>query len=237
MKKFILTITMLLTLGFSFQGVAAQTPDATPAAPMGEAMQAEGLVSAYDRTYTVDFEAMMSSPSADMASPAAATASPAAEMNTAPVMRVVSITGITFNSEDNARSYLEDMKSQIYEAQEAGEMPEGTEVKDLEDFDKDGFIATLSMEDIGVYSSIMAFVDGDQVFMIVSLDADVETATTVVNDVATYIVDTKVENDEVTFNADGTSTGGVFDRMPQAGSDLMGNLSIVTDAVLQEAGE
>lgn len=225
MKKLLLTLTMLLTLGFSLQGVAAQTPDAADA-PMGEAMQAEGLVSAYDRTYMVDFEAMMASPSADMA-----------EMDSAAMMRVVSITGMTFDSDDNAEAYIKDMKSQIDDAQESGEMPEGTEIKDLEDPDKDGFIATMSMEDLGVNSAILVFVDGDQVFMIVALDTDTESAAKLATDVATYVVDNDVENEEVTFNADGTSTGGVYDRMPEAGSDMMGDLTSVTDTAIQEAGE
>lgn len=193
---------------------------------MGEAMQAEGLVSAYDRTYMVDFEAMMASPSADLA-----------DMDSAAMMRVVSITGMTFDSDDHAEAYLKDMKSQIDDAQEAGEMPEGTEVKDLEDFDKDGFIATMSMEDLGVNSAILVFVDGDQVFMVVGIDADIESATTLVTDVAKYVADAEVKDDKVTLNEDGTSTGGVFDRMPEAGSDLVGDLTSVTDSVLQEAGE
>ena len=225
MKKMLLTLTLLLTLGFSLQGVAAQTP-ADTGAPMGEAMQAEGLVSAYDRTYMVDFEAMMASPSADLA-----------DMDSAAMMRVVSITGMTFDSDDHAEAYLKDMKSQIDDAQEAGEMPEGTEVKDLEDFDKDGFIATMSMEDLGVNSAILVFVDGDQVFMVVGIDADIESATTLVTDVAKYVADAEVKDDKVTLNEDGTSTGGVFDRMPEAGSDLVGDLTSVTDSVLQEAGE
>lgn len=225
MKKLLLTLTLLLTLGFSLQGVAAQTPE-DAGAPMGEAMQAEGLVSAYDRTYMVDFEAMMASPSADLA-----------DMDSAAMMRVVSITGMTFDSDDHAEAYLKDMKSQIDDAQEAGEMPEGTEVKDLEDFDKDGFIATMSMEDLGVNSAILVFVDGDQVFMVVGIDADIESATTLVTDVAKYVADAEVKDDKVTLNEDGTSTGGVFDRMPEAGSDLVGDLTSVTDSVLQEAGE
>lgn len=227
MKKLLLTLTMLLTLGFSLQGVAAQTPDSS-GAPMGEAMQAEGLESAYDRTYMVDFEALMASPSADMAA-----------MDSAAMMRVVSVTGMTFDSDDNAKAYVEGMKSQIEDAQEAGEMPEGTEIRELEDvdIDKDGIIATLSMEDMGVNSAIMVFVDGNQVFMIVAIDVDVESAEAKVTDIAKYVADADIENDEVTFNEDGTSTGGVFDRMPEAGSDLVGDLPSVTDTVLQEAGE
>lgn len=169
---------------------------------------------------------MMASPSADMA-----------EMDSAAMMRIVSITGMTFDSDDNAKAYVEDMKSQIDDAQESGEMPEGTEVKDLEDFDKDGFIATMSMEDLGVNSAILVFVDGDQVFMVVGIDADIESATTLVTDVAKYVADADVKDEEVSFNEDGTSTGGVFDRMPEAGSDLVGDLTSVTDSVLQEAGE
>jgi hypothetical protein len=129
------------------------------------------------------------------------------------------------------------MRSQIDEAQEAGEMPEGTELKDLEDFDKDGFIATLNMEDMDVYSAILVLVDGNQVFMIVAIDVDVESAEAKVTDIAKYVVDAEVENDEVTFSEDGTSTGGVFDRMPEAGHELVSDLPSVSDTELQKAGE
>lgn len=228
MKKLMLTLAVLFTLAFSIQGVAAQTDDSTPAAPMGELMQAEGLVSAYDRTYMVDFEALMASPSADMAS-----------MDTAAMMRVVSITGMTFDSDDNAKAYVDDVKSQLEDAEQAGELPEGTEVRELEDgdIDKDGIIATMSMEDLGVNTAIMVFVDGDQVFMIVAIDADVASAEAMVTGLATHIVGTEIQNDEVTFSDDGTSTGGVFDRMPEAGHELVSDLPSVSDTELQKAGE
>lgn len=225
MKKLILTLTMLLTLGFSLQGVAAQTPDAS-GAPMGEAMQAEGLVSAYDRTYTVDFEALMASPSADM--------------DTSAMMSAASITGMTFESEDSAKAYIDDAKSQIDEAMAGDQIPEGTEVEvteDLGDIDKDGIKASMTMPDMDVALGMIIFVDGDQVFMISVIDADLETATSLAENIAKYVADAEVKDDEVTFNEDGTSTGGVFDRMPEAGNDLLGDLTSVVDSVLQEAGE
>ena len=225
MKKLILTLTLLLSLGFSLQGVAAQTPDAsTPV--MGADMDIEGLESAYDRTYMVDFEAMMASPSADLD-----------EMDMSAMMRVVSVQGMTFDSDDNAKKYLDDMKSQIEEAQANGDEMADIEVSELESIDKDGLIITTYMEDLEMGTAAIIFVDGNQVFMIVAIDADLEASSALATDLATYVADAESETDDVNFSEDGTSTGGVFDRMPVAGDDLVSDLPTVTDTVLVEPGE
>ena len=222
MKKLLLTLTLLLSLGFSLQGAAAQTPDAsTPV--MGEQMDVEGLETVYDRTYMVDFETMMASPSADL--------------DSAAMMRVVSIQGMTFDSDDNAKKYLDDLKSQIDEAKESSDEMADIEVKELEDIDKDGFLITTFMEDLDMATSAIIFVDGNQVFMIVAIDADLESSTRLVTDVATFVADAESGSDDVTFSEDGTSTGGVYDRMPVAGDELVSDLPTVSDTVLFEAGE
>ncbi len=226
MKKLILTLTLLLSLGFSLPAVAAQTPVAEGTPVMGGEMDIEGMESVYDRTYMVDFEAMMASPSADLAS-----------MDTAAMMRMVSVQGVTFDTDENAEAYLADMKSQIEAAQESGDEMSDIEVQPLEGMDRDGLLITTFMDDLGIGSAAIIFVDGNQVFMIVAIDSELEPATTLATDVAMFVNEAETETDEVTFNEDGTSTGGVFDRMPAAGDDLVSDLPSVADTALLEAGD
>lgn len=224
MKKRLLSLTLLLSLGLSFSGVAAQV--GTQEAEVGMPADIEGLISAYDRTYTVDFEKMVASPSA--------------EMDTSAMMRMVSVQGMTFDTGDNAEKYLDEMTAQIEEAMndESVELGDVEISDDLGDLDKDGLLITTSMEDYDSAIAVLVFVDGDQLFQVTAMDSDLDTATTAVNDVAKSIVDAETETDDVTFNEDGTSTGGVYDRMPVAGDDTVADLPMVTDmALLEEGGE
>lgn len=214
MKKFLLTIAMLLTLGLSMQGVSAQ--EVAPAGEFGTE-DLEGLESAYSRNYAVDFEALMASPTADM--------------DVSAMMQNVSIMAYTFDSDDSADKFLDLSKTQLEEAaksEDAAELGE-VEIGELEDIDKDGFSASIAMEDVGVGMYIIVFTDGETVFMITSMNADVETAKATAVDTAKYVVDAEVKTDEVTFNEDGTSTGGVFDRMPAGGDDAVGGLQVESD--------
>lgn len=223
MKKILLTLTVLLTMAFSLQGVAAQGVQA----PTGtDPQEIEGLESYYDRTYTVDFESLM-------------TASPEAGLDMSSAMRAVSVSGMTFDSEDSAKNYVEDMKSQIDEAMSGDQVPEGTEVEvsdDLGDIDKDGIKVSMSMSELDMYMGLYLFVDGNTVFMISAVDADIEKADALATDVAKFVADAEVQNEEVTFNEDGTSTGGVFDRMPVPGDEILGNLTSVMDSDLMNLG-
>lgn len=214
MKKFLVTIAMLLTLGLSFQGVAAQVE--APEVDGMEFSEIDGLQTVYGRTYSVDFMAMMSSPEANLE-----------EMDTAAMMRSISIQGYTFENEDQAKDFVETMKEEaeggISEAEEMGEV----EIKDLEAVDKDGMTMTMvmNMDDMNIAITMHIFADGNQVFMVSSTDTELEATGTSADAVAQYVVDAESESDEVAFNEDGTSTGGVFDRMPQVGDELVADLT------------
>lgn len=220
MKKMLATLALLLTFGLSFSAVAAQDGVEAPDVD-GMEMEVEGAEYAYGRTYSVDFEALMSTPDVDMAS-----------LDTSAMMRSISIQGVQFDSEDNANKYIEDSKASIDEAMNGDEALEGMEdltVSELEGFDKDGLLVTMGMPDLEAGMVMIVFVDGDQVYQITSIDGSVEDAQTKAEEVTQYVIDAEIENEEVTFNADGTSTGGVFDRMPAAGDEIVGDLTGVMD--------
>lgn len=216
MKKILLTITMLLTLALSAQGVAAQVE--APEIESVDYSEIDGLQSVYSRAYTVDFMAMMSSPEANLE-----------EMDMAAMMRNISIQGYTFESEDQAKAFLDTTKEEaeggLTEAEDLGEV----EMKDLEAVDKEGVTMTMVMDLEGesIAMTVHMFVDGNHLFMVISTDADLDASNSKADAVAQYVVDAEVQNEEVTFSEDGTSTGGVFDRMPEAGHELVADLTVM----------
>lgn len=231
MKKFLLTISLLLTLGFSFQGVAAQVdaPEVTGAS----IEDIEGLESAYGRSYSIDIEALMEDPDFDIAA-----------MDPADMAGNLGIQGYTFDSEDSAKNFLEETKKQMDESIESDEMAEMEDMEftvgDLEDFDKDGYYVEMKMTgEIEINSAMIIFVDGDTIFQVSAIAGTMDESKAQAYDAANFIADAEVQSEEVTFNADGTSTGGVFDRMPAADEELLGELvpSMDLDLSNPEAGQ
>lgn len=230
MKKLLITLSLLLTLSFASSGVAAQSDGVQ--APDLEGMEAsydiEGLQSIHDRTFSVDIEAMLASPDADFES-----------LDMSVMMNMITIQGVAFDNDDNAKAYIEDMKAQMEQAVEEGDAAtfEEMEISDLEGFDVDGLRVDMNMPDLEVAASMIVFNDGNHVFQIMVMNADVETAQTSAEDVTQFVLDAEVENEEVTFNDDGSSTGGVFDRMPTADDDVVGDLTGVMDSEIYVGDE
>lgn len=219
MKKFLLTLSLLLSFGLSFSAVAQVDGVEAPNLEEPSFSEVEGLESIYDRTFSVDIETMLASPDADFA-----------EMDMSAMMRTISIQGMQFDSEDNAEAYFDDMLEQMNTAMEENpEATEDVEVADLEGFDVDGVQITMDMPDLGIAATMNVFVDGNQVFQVMAMDSDQATASTLAEEVTQFVVDADSNDDDVTFNADGTSTGGVFERMPTADDEIVGDLTGVMD--------
>lgn len=226
MKKILLTLTLLLSLGLSFSGVAAQTDSVEPI-DLGSEMDVEGLESVYDRTFSVDIEALMASPEA------------LESLDMSAMMRMVSIQGMTFDNEDHAKDYLKTMQSEVEKAMENEDLSSmgDVQITELEGFDADGLMMTMDMPDLGAAATIIVFIDGNQMFQIMAMDSDLESSTAFAEEVSTFVIEAETETDEVTFNADGTSTGGVFDRMPTADDEIVGDLTSVTDSEIFKTDE
>ena len=229
MKKLLITLSLLLTFSFAATNVAAQV-EGVPAPDLGDLDAAfeeiEGLQSIYDRTFSVDIEALMSDPEFDVAN-----------MDMSTMMNMIMIRGYTFDSEDNAKAFIEMTVSEMDKAiaEDESGLFEGMEVTELEGFDVDGIRVTMDMPDLGAGMSYIVFVDGNQVFQVSVMDAALDAANEKVDAVAQFVIDAEGSSDDVTLNADGTSTGGVFDRMPTADDEIVGDLSSVTDSELYAA--
>ena len=205
MKKLVVLMTSLLLMSLTAHGTVAQDLES-----------ADGLQSAYGRIYSSG-----SSTSVAAASTAESSSTPMeAEMS----FSGFEIIGMTFDSDENAAAFLEDMRADIQESVDSSDDSQEAEIKDL-DIDKDGFFAVMNVENTGI-NAVAMFVDGNQVFLIDVTDPDRETATARVNGLTEFVADAEAEGDEVSFNEDGTSTGGVFDRMPKANDDLVGDLQL-----------
>lgn len=229
MKRLFVTLSLLLSLGLSTVSVAAQTdPGGTPD-PMAGVEDAyrsiEGVESVYDRTFSIDPMALTSTPEDG----------DAGQIDMSAMMYVISIQGITFDSEENATAYIDDMTSALEEAQgdaDAGSMLEDVEISNLDDLDVDGTRIETTVPEVDLAASQIVFSDDNYVFQIVVIQPDMETAGSITDDIANFMIDADTETDEVTFSDDGTSTGGVFDRMPTGDDDVVGELTFVTDTTI-----
>ncbi|MCO5216772.1 MAG: hypothetical protein M9950_11560 [Thermomicrobiales bacterium] len=216
-KTFTLVLALLLTLGLSVQSVAAQLDtDATELDPK----DVPGLIAGYSRTYAPDIEALMATPSADL-------------LDLSAYMRNVSIMTYVFESDDTASDFFDMMKDQMTDELSAPSPELGqAEMSEVTEIDRDAMQVTVDMGDLGVGLTILMFIDGDTVFAIMAMDTTVDDATAMAIDIANYLIDAEVQDDEVTFNEDGTSIGGVFDRMPASGDEIVGGLQVESDSDL-----
>ncbi|MCA9833535.1 MAG: hypothetical protein KC435_06305 [Thermomicrobiales bacterium] len=221
MKRLFLMLSLLLTVVFSVQGAAAQVGAGEE---LTNAEDIEGLSAAYSRTYAVDYEALMASPSAT-------------GLDTAALMQSITIFAYVFDDNDAASDFFSDAKKQYEES--LTESMEGlgeVTVSDLEGVDKDGLQVSIDMADLGMAMNVSVFIDGDTIFIVMVMDADVDAANETAVNVANYIAEADVDDEEVTFNEDGTSTGGVFDRFPESGSDEVNGLNVDSDSDLLAEG-
>ena len=220
MKRIVFVLSLLLTFGFSLQGAAAAQLDFDE---YENPQDVPGLQSAYNRTYAADYEALLASPDADISA----------------AIQNVSILAFVFEDDESAKAFYDEAADQVDDVADDTDT-EGVEttVSDLEGVDKDGWQVTIDMAEAGMGVSLIAFLDGNSFFILTVVDADSQAALETATTVANYIVDTDASDDEVTFNEDGTSTGGVFARLPESGSDEVNGLVAESDIDLfaQDAG-
>lgn len=229
MKKLLLTLSMVLTLGLSVAGVSAQSEgvQAPDFDDLETELDVEGLRSVYSRTYSMDIEELMADPDFDFE-----------EMDISAMIRSVSIQGMAFENDDAASAYLEEMKTELEATlEENPESLEGAEVSDLDSLDINGVRVSMDMPEMEMFVTMSLFVTDSHVFQVSVIDTDADTAHSLTDGVIQYILDAEVESDDVTFSEDGTSTGGVYDRMPGTDNDLVADLTSLTDAEIFLADE
>ena len=228
MKTLLLALSLCFTFGLSFSAATAQSnASATPQTHEIESdAEVEGIISMYDRTFSADLTVSLASPDADISG-----------ADTSASLRMVSIQAITFDTNAHALAYLDMMRDGPDSEPTRDESLGAFAVTELDIVRVDGFKMTTDMGDFDFGATIIIFIDGNHAFLIMVTDTDQPTSEALADDVTDFILNAEVENEEITFNENGTSTGGVFDRMPAAGEEMLGELTQTVDTELFIANE
>lgn len=222
MKKLFTVFAMVLTFGLLANGaVMAQGTDAQPEGLGTEFNELDGFESAYMRSFKPEMEF-----------------NPTESIDLAAVLRGVNITAVTFDSDDNAQKALDQSIKEI-EATDPAQIKELGIEWEKTDIGDGGINAIMTMDmgdGLSLNMNMMVFRDGNTFFQVISIDSDADAAKKLANDVTEYILDHEVQDETVSFNEEGGSTGGVFDRMPKTGDEIVGELVNESDMDLTAAG-
>jgi hypothetical protein len=218
LRKMTALLSLLLALGLTMSASGQE------ASSMEEELP--GLESAYSRLFMPDFDAMfaaLETPGADV------------EFDEDGVIMVMTMV-FTFDSEDNAANAMDTLHEGFFETGEEAETEE-TEVEDLGD---QALMFSAVVEESGEpLTTISLFVqEGEHLYMVTVGGGELEAGKQQTQDIGQFMVDAEITTDEVTFNEDGTSTGGVFDLMPTADdTELVGGLAPSSDMDMMEGFE
>lgn len=212
----LLAVLLALTVGRS--GVAAQDMTAAPL----EFRELDGAQAAVSRTYTADFSGLIGTPSSTGEVP-----------ELTGVVSLVAVIG-QFDSSDNAEAALEriDEESQagLEEVEGAPELQEA-EV-DLGDASR-AYTGAQEIEGQTLNLSMIMVQQDEFVYFVVTGAFDDE-AQPLATEFTQTLIDTEAGDGEPRVNADGTSTGGLWDKFPQADDELVTGLTALDEQVYPE---
>lgn len=220
-RKLILLVPLVIAMGFS-QNATAAVQDIPPSI----ADEFEGIESGYLRHYMTEsyYEAVT-----DVIGTPRATADVEVED-----IQILTITGVTFDSADNAEQAFDTFHEDFASDLEMSGSPDAEELT-MDDLGDLAILhkGTIVGEDEALATAGLFVQDGEQVYMIQMIGGELDAGEQQVQDIAQFMLDGEIQTDEVTLNEGGTSTGGVFDLMPTVDdTDLIGDLVPAEDAVL-----
>ena len=192
--------------------VAAQE-EATSA--LDDVTQLEGIEAAVGRSYSIDFEALMA------ITPEAGADDPFATMEG---IVFLFMTALEFDSDDNAEAAFDLVKEEgasSFEGDFEGEDVEFIEgeIEGLGDNAWGIDVVSTSGDTEGVYR--IAYAQEDEYLFAVITVATTEDGVTNNDVLLEYLVDEGDKGDDVEFNADGGSTGGLWDFFPDDDNDAL----------------
>lgn len=195
-KRIALLLSLVFALAVS-SGAGAQ--DSTPTLDPGDV---EGLESGYARMYIADIEAMMATPGA------------MEEMSLDDMALSGMAAVFTFEDEGAAEDAFDLFGDQFAQGfmEGSGTEAEKTEIDDLGNQAIEYLGETEVDEETTSPTSMILVQDGEHIFIAMILGgAEVSDDTRAF---AEHLLDGEISDDEVVFNEDGSSTGGVYDIMP-----------------------
>lgn len=209
-RKFAALFALVLTLGLAAAPVAAQDVDA-------DDLSALGLYSSYARTYAVD---------------------PAGDIDDPDLLGVMAV-GFEFDEADTAEDAFVEFTCGFAggfmgfaDPMSCDELvDEGVTVTDDIAINEADAIEILGEANIGavVPVNMLAIQDENYIYVIIHLGDDSEGAG---DELGGFLVDAEPVDTEVEFSADGTSTGGFYDMLPQEGDAEIAGLVPQADADL-----
>lgn len=219
MRRLLSVIALLLTLVIS-ASASAQSPQASPdATPQGTPETLPGLEYVAARQYA----------------PA-----PTEQIDTdSGAVFILSVRIYVFDSEEHANAGWE---STVSSTAIESDVPMESDKVVYEEIEIDGlgdraWGTTLSAEtpegDTGHFRLVYVQ-DGDRLYTLNAIAGSVE-ATLVTDEIAAHMVDAEPGDGEVQFSEDGTSTGGVWDLLPGADDEILGEMEAFADAELDIA--
>lgn len=200
-KRIALLLSLVMTLGMASHAGAQSTPTLDP-------NDVPGLESGYARMYIADIEALMATPGAMEA------------MSTPGALGDVALSGMaavfTFEDEGAAEDAFGTFGEQFAQGfmEGSGTKAEPTEINDLGNQAVEYLGETEVDDETTSPISIILVQDGEHIFIAMILGGSDVSAST--RDLAEYLIDADIPDSEVMFNEDGSSTGGVFDILPNA---------------------
>jgi hypothetical protein len=194
-----------------------------------EFSELEGFQQGVSRTYLGDISALTT----------ALTASP--EAGSSPDLSgigLLSLVGLVaqFDNGDNAEGGFDKVVTMLTSQAEEGDDSVKLEDAKIDDIgDKSvGYTATISQD--GLSLAITMIVVQKDNLIVAGIGAGIDTTSTdMVKAFVEKILDGKAEDGEGTFNADGTSTGGLWNVFPASDDDILKGLTVSSDEALKSS--
>lgn len=221
MQKLIRISALLLIVMLSI--VATRVPNAMAQdeseGPLDDPTQLEGLEEAVGRSYSIDYDALFADASPDASG----------NFDYPDGLQGLFTAVYKFDSDDHAKDALEKARTQI-----ESEGVEGLDLQevDIDDLNDDTLALTAQADQEGVgttVTTVVATQEDDYLYVIVGVAVGTDTDLNgIVGDLAKELIDEDAGDGDPTFNEDGTSEGGIWDKFPDSDDDLIKDL-IATD--------
>lgn len=210
MTRLFSTIVLILALGAPAAAIA-QRDDSTPDLYPG----VEGIETSYARFITAMPDAMP----------------------------IINILGMSFDTKEHAQTFHHGLVEATLTDLDETELPPGAvlESTDIEPTNVDDDVEVARVTALGgedAYAMVFTFIRiADTTFVVFVVASSDDEALSFAQDTTTFILESEPETDTVSFSEDGTSTGGVFDRMPSADDELVPDSADIVDIEEIAAGD
>lgn len=214
MRRCALLAVVMLALTLGRSGVAAQDPATAPF----EFSELEGARQAVSRAYTIDVSSIIDS---------VGTPGPDGAMGEIPELSgVVSLAGVIgqFDSSDNAAAAVDRVDEETKASLEG--QPDAPKLEEVEtELGQQSrmYTATQEIEDQSLNLSVLIVQQDEFLYFVVGgvIDADAQQLST---EFTQALIDNGTGESQPQVKADGTSSGGLWDKFPKADDPLIANL-------------